>query len=281
MREPVKPVVKTFDFDEQWKEISEMSDFDFRKKLTAHRENVLKIIPYLKNEIPLDLFCTEDTIEDVSKERLFLFECILIRSFRTDTVGEIGGWSTIIANVMSVILDLYPDLFTAPASTMYHGDWVGGLMDHSLAVLEAAYASTNLYLDTPDKKIVELFPLWIVLHDLCKCNCYERVNKNRKNPDTGKWETVECYSTRKDYVSENHGAESVSRIYELLLASDKFKYALKCRLTECWRLAVCYHMGMYGLSDADMINYNNAKSKYPEVLLLHHADMVASQIWGF
>ena len=58
-------------------------------------------------------------------------------------------------------------------------------MDHSLAVLEAAYATSNLYLDTPDKKVVELFPLWIVLHDLCKCNCYERTNKNRKNPDTG------------------------------------------------------------------------------------------------
>ena len=271
---------QVFDFDEHWEEITKMSDFDFKQKLTEHREKVSKIIPYLKGDVAPDALCAAEYLEDIHEERIFLFKCVLMRSFRTDT-DEIGSWSAIIADVMSVILDLYPDLFTAPASTMYHGDWTGGLMDHSLAVLEAAYASTNLYLDTPDKKVNELFPLWIVLHDLCKCNCYERTNKNRKNPDTGKWETVECWSTRKDYVSENHGAESVSRIYELLLASDKFKYALKCRLNECWRLTVCYHMGMYGLSDADMINYNNAKAKYPEVLLLHHADMIASQIWKF
>lgn len=245
---------------------------DHRTRLISHQK-------YLKGELKPDMFCTQEDIEDCRKIRIKLVAGLIARSM----FSHITDPEEILQEVnyvINVILNDYPDFFTAPASTTYHGDWEGGLMDHSLAVFEAACGMANTHLDTEVDKVERLYPIWFLLHDLCKCNCYERTTKNRKNVETGKWETVECWGTRKDYISSFHGSESVNRIYELLL-KDPTDYLdwLSMSFTEAWRLAISYHMGMYGISDADMINYSNAKRNHPEVLLMHHADMVASQIW--
>ena len=257
-----------------------MSDYEFKEKLQKHRESVESIVKYLKNEIPLDLFCTEETIKSVSEERVHLIEGVIARSLYDDDSNSVDIDVTI-DTMMHCIFGDYPDFFTAPASTMYHGDWIGGLCDHSLAVLEAAYGMADTHLSSSLGRIVKLPPLWFILHDICKCNCYERTTKNRKNPETNKWETVECWATKKDYISGPHGDESVNRIYQMLLKYPSELDWMSAHFVEGWRLAISYHMGLYNVSDGDMINYNNAKRKYPVVLLMHHADMVASQIWGF
>lgn len=265
--------------EEELSDIINMSDDDFRMKLARHREDVSRCVRYLKNEIPLDIFCTEDTIKTLSEERIMLVEGVIARSlFDSDYHDNIVGG---VALAMENIFSKYVDFFTAPASTMFHGDWVGGLCDHSLAVLEAAYGMANTHLDTFEHKTTKLYPLWFILHDICKCECYERTMKNRKNPETNKWETIQCWSTKKDYISGPHGDESVNRIYQIMLENPIQTEWMSMSFTEGWRLAISYHMGMYNVSDSDMINYNNAKRKYPVVLLMHHADMVASQIWGF
>ncbi len=168
------------------------------------------------------------------------------------------------------------DFFTSPASTMFHGDWFGGLADHSIAVLEAAMSTYKTY------GVKEFSPIWFVLHDLCKCNCYELVDKSKKNPQTGKWETTKSWSTRKDYLSIQHGAESVVRIQDAILrddSADGFDW-MRSHFTKNWQFAIAYHMGMYDIGESDKISYNNAVKSYPEILLMHHADIIASHIWG-
>ena len=60
--------------------------------------------------------------------------------------------------------------FDAPASTKYHGNYIGGLFDHSLEVTHALLELTerlNLHWDRKESPyIVGMF------HDLCKCDQY-------------------------------------------------------------------------------------------------------------
>lgn len=62
--------------------------------------------------------------------------------------------------------------FTAPASTKYHGNYEGGLFDHSMAVAaELVYLTDQLKLGWNNPRspfIVGMF------HDLCKIDIYKR-----------------------------------------------------------------------------------------------------------
>lgn len=178
--------------------------------------------------------------------------------------------------ILDSILESFPDLLTAPASTRFHGSWEGGLMDHSIATYCAAIKMKNAY----TKKYKVLNPIFFLLHDVCKCGCYHLETKDVKNKETGRWETKTVYAKSIATDSAQHGPESVMRIYELLLKYPLMGW-LKDQFTDEWRLAIAYHMGMYNMSDSDMPEYNAAKGVHPEVLLLHHADMVASQLYGF
>lgn len=219
------------------------------------------------------------TKEKSTDRRVILTTAAIMRS-RFIKLGTVPDLETVknenhVVNASVNVMFYTSDFFTAPASTSYHGDWEGGLVDHSLAVLEAAIRMKDAYLDSKENKKLE--PLWFLLHDVCKINCYELVDKNRKNPETGKWETVKGFQTRKDFISAAHGTESVSRIFQIM---DRQECNwMKELFTDNWRLAIDYHMGLYNVSEGDKINYNNAIRKYPEILLMHHADMVASQIW--
>lgn len=178
--------------------------------------------------------------------------------------------------VLDFILESFPDLLTAPASTRFHGSWEGGLMDHSILVYCAAIKMKKAYTEKYDV----LNPIFFLLHDVCKCGCYHLETKDVKNKETGKWETKTVYAKSITTDSAQHGPESVMRIYELLLKYPLMGW-LKDQFTDEWRLAIAYHMGMYNMSDSDMSEYNAAKGVHPEVLLMHHADMVASQLYGF
>ncbi len=219
------------------------------------------------------------TKEKSIDRRVILTAAAILRS-RFIKSGIVPDFETVRSKLRCVdasmnVMFYASDFFTAPASTSYHGDWEGGLVDHSLAVLEAAIRMKDAYLDSKENKKLE--PLWFLLHDVCKINCYELVDKNRKNPETGKWETVKGFQTKKDFISAAHGAESVSRIFQIMDRQDC--NWMKEMFTDNWRLAIDYHMGLYSVSEGDKINYSNAIRKYPEILLMHHADMVASQIW--
>ena len=85
------------------------------------------------------------------------------------------------------------DFFEAPASTRYHGNFKGGLLEHSMKVYEILKTKVE---DNDSAKIVAL------LHDICKTNFYKTDFRNVKN--NGVWEQVPYY-TIEDTIPYGHG----------------------------------------------------------------------------
>ena len=76
------------------------------------------------------------------------------------------------------------DFFDAPASARYHGNYDGGLVEHSLNVydclkdyLERTRVKTTYGLNYNDESIA----IVALLHDLCKINCYKKGTRNVKD----------------------------------------------------------------------------------------------------
>lgn len=142
--------------------------------------------------------------------------------------------------------------FTAPASTKYHGNYEGGLFDHSFTVtkfLEGLTKRNELKWQRAESPyIVGMF------HDICKADQYRAVGD-------GEWE----YNA--DTLLKGHGDKSV-----MLLSTYM-------RLTEEEMLCIRYHMGAF--TDKEEWNlYTRAVSLYPNVLWTHQADMLASHVAG-
>ena len=162
---------------------------------------------------------------------------------------------------------------TAPASTKYHGNYEGGLFDHSLAVME------TLVKLTADNHLVwqrEESPFVVGLfHDLCKCDQYKLVKDanqvvvNDVVLGDGAHElslTGYHYEYNNKLLLKGHGTKSV-----ILLAQHM-------RMTEEESLCIRYHMGAYEQDDWE--GFDLAIRKYPNVLWTHTADMIASKVIG-
>ncbi|MCI8655278.1 MAG: HD domain-containing protein [Clostridia bacterium] len=152
------------------------------------------------------------------------------------------------------------DFFTAPASTKFHGDHEGGLLEHSLKVydilcekLKAPGIEINVSEDTV--KIVAL------LHDICKTNFYKIDYRNAKNA-LGVWEKVPYY-TIEDTIPYGHGEKSVMMITEYIKLTGEEKYAIR------------WHMGFSEPKEV-YTSLGLAIKKYPLVLLVHEADLEAT-----
>lgn len=146
--------------------------------------------------------------------------------------------------------------FTAPASTKFHGDYEGGLFDHSLEVTKALIKLTDkmcfLWLRNISPLIVGMF------HDLCKCDQYEVIS-HPCDPDVK-------YGRNDKTLLKGHGAKSVMLLSQFM------------SLTEEEILCIRYHMGAYETDEWN--EYDRAIRKYPNVLFTHTADMMASKIAG-
>jgi len=142
--------------------------------------------------------------------------------------------------------------FTAPASTKYHGNYEGGLFDHSVAVTNALVKLTEDNRLTWERKqspyVIGLY------HDLCKCDQY------KQKQDGG-------YEYSQEMTLNGHGEKSVILAQQLLMLTDEEIHCIR------------WHMGAF--DDKDNWNYyNRSVKKYPNVLYTHQADMIASQIEG-
>lgn len=160
------------------------------------------------------------------------------------------------------------DFFVAPASTMYHGSYKGGLVEHCLNVLDSITALnkfiiTNKYNVEPLNK--ESMIIVALLHDVCKINCYVEDFRNVKN-DNGVWEKVPCYK-RKPKLAMGHAGKSVYIIQNFI------------DLTTQEAQAIFWHMGAYDTSPYN--TWNEMGQAYEENLLaflLHQADMISTYI---
>lgn len=154
--------------------------------------------------------------------------------------------------------------FTAPASTKYHGNYEGGLFDHSLSVARHLVGLTE---SCGLKWKKERSPYLIgMFHDLCKHDQYRHpiiaeTTGGESIPDLGSWE----YNPHT--LLKGHGEKSV-----MLLAQF---YALTEEEIACIR----YHMGAFTPKE-EWNDYTGAVHIYPNVLWTHQADMLASHVEG-
>jgi hypothetical protein len=143
--------------------------------------------------------------------------------------------------------------FTAPASASHHGNYEGGLFDHSWAVMEALVNLTEKLELEWDR---EASPYLVgLLHDVCKCGAYKYSKID------------EQWTYNKDVIMPGHGELSVILAQQLIdLTTEEI-------------LCIRWHMGAYD----DKENWNilgRAIEYYPNVLYTHTADMIASRIKG-
>lgn len=150
--------------------------------------------------------------------------------------------------------------FSAPASTKYHGNYEGGLFDHSFTVMNILVelsAKNNLKWQRAESPfVVGMF------HDLCKIDQYRIDNSE---PYTVGEATRYEYRTDTDF--KGHGDKSI-----LLLCQHM-------TLTEEEVMCIRYHMGAFTEKD-EWRDYTNAVHRYANVLWTHHADMLASHVCG-
>lgn len=152
------------------------------------------------------------------------------------------------------------DFYKAPASTRFHGDYEGGLVEHSMKVYEILAEKIK---HTPMKFEVSEDTVKIValLHDICKANFYKVDYRNAKN-ELGVWEKVPYY-TIDDTIPYGHGEKSVMMITEYMKLTSEEKYAIR------------WHMGFTEPKE-QYTTLGLAFKKYPLALLMHEADLEAT-----
>lgn len=142
---------------------------------------------------------------------------------------------------------------SAPASAKYHGNYAGGLFDHSCnvaTVLIDLTKSMGLKWDDPGS------PIRIgILHDLCKADQYEFVPESNS------------YNHKDNTLITGHGIKSVVLAQRLP----------DVKLTEEEIACILYHMGAF-TDEKEWKSYTNAIHKYPNVLWTHTADCYAAHV---
>lgn len=165
--------------------------------------------------------------------------------------------------LLEYLLSKHSDFFTAPASTRFHGNYEGGLLEHSLNV----YHCLKDYLSRPRvqemygmKYSEETVAIVSLLHDICKINCYQPSFRNIKD-DQGVWQKVPWYEF-EDKLPYGHGEKSVYIITGFMKLSREESFAIR------------YHMGFSGTED--IRNVGASFEQFPLSFALCTADMEAT-----
>ena len=152
------------------------------------------------------------------------------------------------------------DFFTAPASTRFHGDFAGGLVEHSMKVYEILVQKVKTS-SKPIEVSEDTLKIVALLHDVCKANFYKIDYRNAKNA-LGVWEKVPYY-TVEDTIPYGHGEKSVMMITEYMKLTSEEKYAIR------WHMGYTEPKELYNTIGA-------AYKKYPLALLVFEADLEAT-----
>jgi hypothetical protein len=156
------------------------------------------------------------------------------------------------------------DFFKAPASTRFHGNYEGGLLEHSLNVYhllkeKVAQKPYSEVISASDDTII----LITLLHDICKTNYYVVDYRNKKNTD-GVW-VKEPYYTTNDTIPYGHGEKSVMMISKFIDLTMEEMYAIR------WHMGFTEPKEFYNM-------IGNTYEKYPLALALHEADLEATYL---
>ena len=148
------------------------------------------------------------------------------------------------------------DFYKAPASAMFHGNYAGGLVDHSVHVYEELKKLCNFY--CPKKYTEESIAIVALFHDLCKVNFYTESTRNVKDEKTGRWYQVPFYKTQEQQPMGGHGSKSM-----FIVMYHMFLHGFEASAINC-------HMGPWDKQD-----YDNPGAVYENnelAWLLHVAD---------
>lgn len=147
------------------------------------------------------------------------------------------------------------DFFIKPAAIKYHGNYTGGLFEHSLAVAKKLVKMTQemklTWQDPRSPYIIGMF------HDLCKTDDYI-VQKVSQVSDNWLWDY------NNDKILTGHGDKSAMFLSQFI------------KLTEEELFCIRFHMGAYQTDDWS--GFDKAIRKYETVLWTHTADMWASKV---
>jgi len=123
------------------------------------------------------------------------------------------------------------DFFSAPASTKFHGNYEGGLLEHSIHVTEFALTNFNWMLKyKPELEYLkESVIIAAMFHDVCKVNQYSLDKCWAKNDDN-KWVSYMGWKFT-DTFPMGHGEKSLYYITKHV------------ELTQPEALAIRWHMG--------------------------------------
>jgi hypothetical protein len=163
--------------------------------------------------------------------------------------------------------------FVAPASTKFHLNVKGGLLQHSWNVCNTALMLREQMIamnpDLEGKLSEESVVLASLLHDVCKSNIYKEALLNRKN-DQGYWEKVPGYEVDYTSLPLGHGEKSVIMLLTLGL-----------KLTKDEMLAIRWHMTAWELafqSPEQKANLQKAREIAPLCAIVQAADGLASAL---
>jgi len=160
------------------------------------------------------------------------------------------------------------DFFDAPASTKFHGNFRGGLVEHSVKVYHRFIKMIDCefgpeWFKKPEN--TESAAVIALLHDICKANCYKTEMRNVKEGD--KW-VQKPYYAFDDPLPYGHGEKSVYMIGGYM------------KLSREEAMAINWHMG--GFDPRNSIDRGNnmfkAYQQFPIALVFHCADYLASYL---
>ena len=163
--------------------------------------------------------------------------------------------------------------FKAPASTKFHLNEDGGLVQHSLNVCKAALSMRKSMIELDDS-LLEALPkdsviIASLLHETCEADIYKPTMKKEKNR-FGMWCDVPGYDVDYSNFPLGHGEKSV-----IVLLRSGFK------LTDDEIMAIRWHMNAWDLpfqSYDIKSNFNKAKEICPLLSLVQAADCLASNL---
>lgn len=170
------------------------------------------------------------------------------------------------------------DFFIAPASTIYHNCFEGGLCRHSLDVYINLLNLKGLYMDDPRVQAIpqESYIITALLHDLSKTNFYEPYVQNKKlyTPNGSKydelgaydWVSISSYKVKEPqlrFVGLDHCVNSV------LIAEQYINMTLE------EKVSVYSHHATFN-SATNNKDLSEIYTRYQLALLLHMADLVTT-----
>lgn len=148
--------------------------------------------------------------------------------------------------------------YTAPCSGYHHLAEEGGLLKHSLNVLDLARKINTAFEDPiSDKSIV----ICSLLHDLGKMGDHGKPNYTENILKGGKRSAAKPFETNKDLAYIDHEVRSV-------MIAERY-----IELSEEEEQAILWHNGLYSL-----FKYEIQGKETPLYMILHFADLWASRV---